>query len=508
MRPMTHPSARTTLFDRYRIDDILGEGGQAVVLQAFDLRLNVPRALKVMLPLAARRQNLRDRFEREAQLLARLEHRNVIRVFDVQVQGPVPWFVMELVQGGTLADRLAAGPLPPHLVANVVDQLCAGLAEAHALGVVHRDVKPGNVLVGPGGVCKLVDFGIARIEDLAHTKQGVTMGTQGFMAPEQAQDASTVDLRADLYGVGMSAFALLSGRDTWEWIAGERHGVPDPLVPVLVKATARNRADRHGSASELAAAFRAAVATLPPDPPGTTLARPFTPRKTDPAVLADRLAEVQSWFLPPARPAPAPAPAPTGPPPARPGVAYTMSRPRKPAAEPKDAGAERPDWVSEEPSPPRGFEVSIEAPARKAPPPPPAEQRLLPPWAAWVIVALVLGSSGGVLGMWYSVYQQHVTERSARAHFVSAVREHLPVLSVLAQLGSDATELEALAASFDGARSEAERIERAEAIVDRAEQDMERLTEPGSAQRRQLEAAVAAMRAARDAWRSLEPPVR
>lgn len=505
---MDDQGEETILFERYRIDDILGEGGQAVVLKAFDLRLNVSRALKVMLPAAASRRALRERFETEAHILASIEHPNVVRVYDVEATGPLPWFVMELVEGGTLVDRLASGPLPPHMVCHVVEQMCAGLAAAHARGVVHRDVKPGNVLVAPGGVCKLVDFGIARLEDLGRTKAGVTMGTPGFMAPEQGQDASTVDLRADVYSVGMSAYILLTGREPWEWIAGERSGVPEPLAPVLARATARKRTDRYDRVEEFAVALRAAVAQLPPDPPDATLARPFVARKTDLTALRERLHEVRSWFGPPADPTPNPA----TPVPARPTLQYTMSRPELPAA--GDRSASTPAWLLGDPAPlpTGGFEISVDGMTRRrdpapptpaeAPPPLSMSERLFPNWFLGLIaLAVVLGATGSSVA-WWNLYQQQVAEASARARLVSTVRENLSVLSLLSQLGSDQAVLESLETALSTADNEGERLTSAIRLVEHANSEMERLAPPGSPQRRHVERPIAAMNAALSAWRT------
>jgi serine/threonine-protein kinase len=509
------------LFDRYRVDGVLGEGGQAVVLQAFDQRLAVPRALKVMLPTAARRRTQRERFVSEAQLLARIEHPNIVRVYDVDATGTVPYFVMELVTGGSLADRLRRGVLPPHLAVQVLEQLCAGLEVAHDAGVVHRDVKPQNVLIAPGGLCKLVDFGIARFEDQARTRQGIAMGTDGFMPPEQVADAGAVDRRADLLGVGMTAYVLLTGRSPVEWLGGELAGIPAPLVPVIAAATEQDRSLRPASALALAEALRAAVEQVPADPPGTTLVLPWEPRRTTDDELRTTLDEVRAWFsapplsslppvtlLPPPSPPPAPAPA------TRPAT-YQMSRPAA-----GSATAERPDWVAEVPVAPTGFEVqldhqerqlSVEARTRRVQgdDPTAAEQatrtRRLGLLVAGGVVFLIL-IGGSVAWIRYQTQQTQRAIAVARVDLARAVAGELAVFSTLEQLGADPVPLAELLAAFEGARTDADRAQVAARIVDHLQSETTRLTEPGSAQRATLEAHLLPLRNAESAWDRVEGP--
>jgi serine/threonine protein kinase len=533
------------LFERYRLDRVLGEGGQAVVLAVFDLRLEVERALKMMLPRLARKRVQRERFVAEAELLARIEHPNVVRVYDVSVAPPAPYFVAELITGGSLADRLQRGPLPPRMVVDVLCQVCAGLEAAHGAGVVHRDVKPHNVLLTPSGGCKVVDFGIARHEDSAHTKAGVTMGTEGFMPPEQFTDAASVDVRADVYGVGMTAFVLLTRRDPVEWLGGERRGVPEALVSVLEAATAQDRELRPPTTAALAQQLREAAAALPDDPPGLPLVVGRS-GSSDPA-LARRLADVAAWVTAEPSSEEGSASLAGSTPSLRPTAGYSMSRPRADAAH-------RPQYLSEPPpAPPSGFEVkldheelqaTLEARSRRGespdpgflpPPPPPEPEAEAPPepapepapapaeaaashegdhaadhralWLAVAVTALAIALAVAV-GGWAmrerSEAQHHVVVGEARSALVDSVDENLAVCGALEQLGSDPTELAGLLQAFERARGDEARARAAAALVDRLRSEAERLAEPGSAARASLDLQTAPMVEAAARWRQVE----
>src|SRR5262245_51912596 len=147
---------------RYSIRRLLGSGGMARVYLAWDVLLKRPVALKVLTESLAADDAVRARFVREGELAARLAHPNVVRVYDAGGAKGLPYIVMEYVEGTTLADRLAAhGPLPPPEVARLAVELCDGLGHAHAAGLVHRDIKPHNLLLGRDGVVKIADFGVA-----------------------------------------------------------------------------------------------------------------------------------------------------------------------------------------------------------------------------------------------------------------------------------------------------------------------------------------------------------
>ena len=194
------------------------------VFRARDRRLNRDVALKVLPREALISDERRIRFEREAQVLAALNNANIAQVFGVEDADGAPVIVMEFVDGATLAERIAAGPLPLDDALSIALQLCAGLEAAHERGVVHRDLKPANVKVRPDGAVKILDFGLARAltEDGgphvansptvlgARTELGVVLGTPAYMSPEQAR-AQTVDRRADIWAFGCVLYEMLTG---------------------------------------------------------------------------------------------------------------------------------------------------------------------------------------------------------------------------------------------------------------------------------------------------------
>jgi len=189
--------------ERYRVERRLGHGAMGTVLLARDTVLGRVVAVKVLADHVAADDAFRRRFLQEARLAARLCHPNVVQVFDVGDDGDRPFLVMEYVDGETVAARLASGRRfgPDELVA-LATQLAGGLAHAHEHGVVHRDVKPHNVLLRPDGVAKLTDFGIARaVEEHGLTEIGTVLGTAPFMAPEQAA-GGPVGPAADVYALG------------------------------------------------------------------------------------------------------------------------------------------------------------------------------------------------------------------------------------------------------------------------------------------------------------------
>ena len=272
---------------RYRIEQPLGQGGMASVYLAHDEELDRPVALKILADNLAGDATFRDRFEREARLAARLSHPNVVRVFDVGESEGRPFIVMEYVEGDTLADELARhGALEPVRAVELALQICSGLEAAHASGLVHRDVKPRNLLLRPDGVLKIADFGIARAaESTRLTEIGTILGTAAYLAPEQAEGLEATPA-ADLYSVGAVLYELLTGRVPYaatslvELLAKQQAGPPAPIggVPAslelaVVRCLEPDPTKRPPSAGALAAELAAAQApTIPlergaPGPP-------------------------------------------------------------------------------------------------------------------------------------------------------------------------------------------------------------------------------------------------
>src|SRR4051812_4718484 len=199
---------------RYRIERTLGRGGMATVYLARDRELDRRVAVKVLAGNLADDESYRARFLREARLAARLAHPNVVRVFDAGADGQGGLqIVREYVDGATLAGELRRrGPLPPAEVAELGVQLCGALEAAHEAGLVHRDVKPQNILVARDGTAKLSDFGIARSHDSTIlTEHGSVLGTAAYLAPEQAR-GEPVGAPADLYSLGVVLYEALTGR--------------------------------------------------------------------------------------------------------------------------------------------------------------------------------------------------------------------------------------------------------------------------------------------------------
>ncbi|WP_460491966.1 serine/threonine-protein kinase [Dactylosporangium cerinum] len=200
---------------RYRVETLLGSGGMGAVWRGYDLRLDRTVAIKVLSGGGLSLPKAMERFDREARAVARLSHPNIVPVYDFGAQDGDPYLVMELVDGPTVQDLLAEGPLLIVDVLAISAQICAGLAAAHAAKVVHRDIKPSNLIVTATGVVKICDFGVARILNTSEhanlTGPAIVMGSPKYMAPEHI-NGGPVDPRTDLYGLGCSMYAMLTGQ--------------------------------------------------------------------------------------------------------------------------------------------------------------------------------------------------------------------------------------------------------------------------------------------------------
>ncbi|WP_226437208.1 Stk1 family PASTA domain-containing Ser/Thr kinase [Rhodococcus yananensis] len=270
----------TVLDRRYRIESRIARGGMSTVYRGTDLRLDRPVAVKVMDSQFAADPQFLSRFEFEARAVARLTHPGLVAVYDQGQDGDHVFLVMELVEGGTLRELLRErGPMPPHAAAAVAAPVLGALAVAHRAGLVHRDVKPENVLVSRGGEVKIADFGLVRAVAAANTtSRSVILGTAAYLSPEQVTTGAA-DARSDVYSTGILLFEMLTGRtpftgDTSLSIAYQRveKDVPDPSawiegVPAefddLVRhATEREPDERFDDAAAMAAALTDVVDRL------------------------------------------------------------------------------------------------------------------------------------------------------------------------------------------------------------------------------------------------------
>ena len=268
---------------KYTLAEKLGEGGMAMVFRSFHPQFDRPVAIKILPPTVGQDPGFQARFEREARLIASLNHPNIIRVYDIDESDGLFYMVMDLLPGGTLEGRLRAGGLDRTWSANVVVKMAEALNYAHARDVIHRDIKPSNILMDADGNPVLADFGIARLmqgdSDANLTSAGMVMGTPAYMAPEQLTGQQP-DARADIYSLGVVLYQLLAGRapftgDTMAVVSAHltkqpptlREYVPDlpaALDAVVLQALAKQPEHRFKSAGVFAQALRNAALDLEP----------------------------------------------------------------------------------------------------------------------------------------------------------------------------------------------------------------------------------------------------
>jgi serine/threonine-protein kinase len=201
-----------TTIGRYQVRELIGHGGMGVLYLAFDPAIDRPVAVKV---LRTHNEDLYERFTREARSAGRLQHPNIVTIYDVGEHEGQPFIAMEYIAGQTLGQLIASGaPIPLTRKLELVEELCDGLAYAHRAGIVHRDVKPSNLILTPNGMLKILDFGIARIANSGQTHTGTMIGTPNYMSPEQVR-GQRVDLRSDVFAVGLVFYELLTFRQAF-----------------------------------------------------------------------------------------------------------------------------------------------------------------------------------------------------------------------------------------------------------------------------------------------------
>jgi serine/threonine protein kinase/Tfp pilus assembly protein PilF len=284
---------------KYRVLERLGSGGMGEVYAAEDTSLGRRVALKVLRPEVAGSPERRQRFQTEARAVAALNHPGIVTLYSVEEADGEIFLTMELVEGRSLRELIRDGPLPPARAIALGVQLCDGLASAHAAGVLHRDLKPDNLIVTPEDRVKILDFGLAKllapatdpgVDAPTLSGPGVTVGTAGYMAPEQAL-GRRVDARADVFAVGVVLYQMVTGRAPFEGatpvavfdhllnrpaapVASLNAAVPAALAAAIEKAMEKDPGRRHGSARELMESLREAGGPGPA--PASVAARPLS----------------------------------------------------------------------------------------------------------------------------------------------------------------------------------------------------------------------------------------
>ena len=257
--------------DRYEIEEVLGEGGMAFVYKAKDRQLQRTVAIKTLKPNYVNQEKFVDRFRREAQTAANLNHPNIVQIFDWGIEEE-PYFVMEYIEGNTLTSIIASNrTVGLNDILYIGSQVASGLKEAHKHGLVHRDIKPGNIMITPSGKVKVTDFGIVSLqnEESDITKTGAVLGTASYISPEQAQ-GKAVSFESDLYSLGTVLYELITGQppfsgdspiatatkhltDKPEKLSTFRKDVPKGLENAVLKLLEKRPYDRFKSAEDLRA---------------------------------------------------------------------------------------------------------------------------------------------------------------------------------------------------------------------------------------------------------------
>ena len=312
----------------YQVLEDIASGGQATVYRAWDTRTGQVIALKVMHPHLVRDATYLERFQREARLAASINHPNVVRIFDVGQDGESHFMALEFLPLSLNNLVEAQGQMPLDRVVDIAHQIALGLDSAHQRGIVHRDIKPHNILISPEGTAKVTDFGIGRAADLSTmTRTGAVMGTPHYMAPEQAR-GMRVDIRSDIYSLGIAIYQMLTGElpfnaeTPWEVIRQHieakppqlrrgRPDVPRALESVVERCLEKDPARRYQTPSEMAVALAQVMPGVVSAP-----AQPQTPSTPPPTPAV-------STPPPPPAPPPPPQAAPAAPaPPMSPGTTW------------------------------------------------------------------------------------------------------------------------------------------------------------------------------------------
>jgi len=285
----------------YRITEKLGEGGMGVVYKAEDLKLHRAVALKFLPAGSFANREAKTRFMREARIAASLDHASVCPLFEIDETEEHAFIAMALVQGRSLQEMIAEGPVKLDVALDIAIQVAEGLDHAHQKSIVHRDIKPSNVMVTSGGQAKILDFGLSRSADETQlTREGTTLGTVAYMSPEQAR-AAAVDHRSDIWSLGIVLYEMISGRrpfagdhqqaiiysilnESQEPITGLRSGVPLELEQLIDRCLEKEPEARYQTAADLASDLRRIKGRLVSGPqPTVTALRGSEPREGRPS---------------------------------------------------------------------------------------------------------------------------------------------------------------------------------------------------------------------------------
>ena len=305
---MPAPLIGTTI-SHYRITDKLGEGGMGVVYKATDTKLDRPVALKFLAPHLLRDDEGRKRFEREAKAAASLDHPNICTVHEIDEADGRTFIVMAFLEGRPLSEKIGEGPLKLPEALSTAIQIAEGLEAAHEKGIVHRDIKPDNVMLmaGSRGLLKIMDFGLAQLAGSSKlTRGGSTLGTMSYMSPEQAEGADT-DRRTDIWSLGVVLHEMVAGQlpfqgdfdqavvysilnEPPEPLTGVRTGVPKELERIVSKCLAKKADERYQHADELLVDLQALRREL--EPQASRVAAKPTPAKRSSSVIVGAVAAV------------------------------------------------------------------------------------------------------------------------------------------------------------------------------------------------------------------------